>query len=157
MSIEPPGPANQEESEEPEEPPRDEPWDELRAAIEAALNMGLTDVSDLTDMINRARNEDLRAAFNDATAQLAERMTRWRATLEPFRRMINARDILAERQSQTEKTLLERIAEVSKETDSPDGLYALAAAYAQLRSMSVAPGWYVPDIRHTDKPATQEQ
>jgi hypothetical protein len=128
----------------------------MRATVEAALEIGFTDVSDLTDILNRTRNEDLRAAFNDATAELTERMTNLRTLLEPFLWMLKARDFLAEKQAKTEATLLDRINAMSKETESPDGLYALAATYAQLRATSVAPGWYEPDIRHTDKPDNKD-
>lgn len=154
MSIEPPEPPKREGPEEPQ--PRDERWDEMRATVEAALEIGFTDVSDLTDILNRTRNEDLRAAFNDATAELTERMTNLRTLLEPFLWMLKARDFLAEKQAKTEATLLDRINAMSKETESPDGLYALAATYAQLRATSVAPGWYEPDIRHTDKPDNKD-
>jgi hypothetical protein len=93
MPIDPPEPAKPYEPEEPEESePRDERWDEMRKAVEAAIEMGLTDVSDLTDILNRTRNEDLRAAFNNALTDLTKRMENLRTVLGPFRRMLVSRE-----------------------------------------------------------------
>jgi hypothetical protein len=124
---------------------RDESWDAIREAVRAAMDMGITDSSELAELINATRNEDLRATVNT----IIEPLNEWRALMERLSELLSAREAVAEKQYQTELDLLNRIREVGKEADTPDGLYALAAAYAQLRAFSVAPGWYVPDVRHT--------
>lgn len=143
MPDEPPA-----ESEEPQ--PRDERWDELRVFVKATMGIGITDVSEMTEIINATKTEDLRADLNKIIERLTKPLFEWLKILQRFEGLVEARELMAEKQTLTEAALLDRIKEVSKETDSPDGLHSLAAAYAQLRYLSVAPGFYTPDIRHTD-------
>jgi hypothetical protein len=117
--------------------------------------MGFTDVSELTEIINATRNEDLRAAVNNILEQLSESRVKWQALVERIRELIKAREDIAEKQALTEGVLLDRVGELAKNTDDADDLLALATAYAHLRDASVAPGQYEPDIRHTDKPKNE--
>lgn len=143
MSTETPPP-------EPEEPqPRDEQWDKLRDFVKAAMDVGITDVSELTELVNATRNEDLRATINTTIEQLAKPLKEWQAIMKQFSDLVNARELIAEKQAQTEVALLDKIHELSKEAQTPEDLYTLAAAYTQLRHLSVAPGFYTPDVRHT--------
>jgi hypothetical protein len=116
------------------------------------MEMGLTDPTELADIINATENEDLRAAINSIIEQLTKSREKWLVLVARFSGLMKARELIAEKQGQAEATLLDRIHELGKETDSPEGLHELAAAYAQLRLTSVAPGWYYPDVRHTDDP-----
>jgi hypothetical protein len=128
MSIEQPEPAKHEEPEKPE--PRDDRWDEVGAAVKAAYKMGFTDVSELTEIINATRNEDLRAAVNNILEKLSESRVKWRALVERFGELIKARELIAEKQALTEGALLDRIGELAKNTDDAEDLLALATAYA---------------------------
>jgi hypothetical protein len=121
---------------------RDERWDDLRDYLKAAMEPGFTDVAELTEIINTARNEDLRAKLNETVEQLVKPLESWKSIMRRFQGLVKGREIIAEKQADTEADLLDRIREVSKQTDSAEGLHTLAAAHAHLRSFSVAPGWY---------------
>jgi len=137
-----------EETQEPSEQPTDERWRKLHDTVAALMNMGITDIAEMTEMINAARNEDVRATAI-ATAEHVKALLK--PLLELYTNLLEllgAREAIAERQYKTEMVLLDRIQGLSENAEV-EALYTLSAAYANLRSFSVAPGWYTPDERHS--------
>ena len=136
--------------EEPQEPqPRDEPWDELREFVKAGMEAGITDASELKDIFNRTKNEDLRATANELIESFARQSEAAQGLREQLQKLIGGRELVATRQYQTELTILGRIEELSKQAQADD-LHLLAETYVLVRHYSVAPGTYYPDVRHTD-------
>jgi hypothetical protein len=147
MSIEPPEPPK------PQAPaPRDVPWDQLREFVRVATEIGINDVSELTEIFNAASNEELRAKMVENIQLITEPLEKWRALMKQFLALVDGRSTIAAEQYQVEIILLERIQKLGKEAETGEEVLELAAAYAQLREASIAPGRYMPDIRHTDKP-----
>lgn len=133
-----------EETPEASEQPTDERWSELRKTVAAALQAGRTDAAEMTEFINTAANEDVRATAIATIKHVSELLE----ILRNLHELLGAREIVAEKQYKTEIALLDRIQGLSGDAEA-DALHALAAAYAHLRSFSVAPGWYTPDERHS--------
>jgi UDP-N-acetylglucosamine enolpyruvyl transferase len=137
---------------EPEEAePTDEAWLKLRESVAAAIEIGRTDAAELTELINSAKNEDLRAAVINAE-RFPALMTDVQTFLEELNKLVGGRELVAERQYKAEIAILDRIQELSKEAPAED-LHMLTETYAQLRHYSVAPGWYAPDVRHSEHEA----
>lgn len=138
------------DEEEPPEPLTDERWRALRESVAAAMEMGITDVSELKELIDATENEELRATANILVERTREMLAKAREYHELVSRLVGGREHIAGEQFRTEMALYERVCAMSKEAQSPEDLFTLATTYAQIRSASLAPGWYDPDTRHSD-------
>jgi hypothetical protein len=137
-----------EETPEPSEQPTDERWGKLHDVVAALMNMGIADIAEMTEMINAARNEDVRATAISTAEHVKAILKPLLELYKDLVELLGAREVIAERQYKTEMVLLDRIQELSGDAEV-EALYTLSATYANLRSNSVAPGWYTPDERHS--------
>lgn len=136
---------------EPEKPQRrDESWNDLHKFFKAAVDSGITNTSEMAELLEATKNEDFRAKGLAVINEIAEQMDNWRELIKRLDELLGGRESVAEQQHKTELVLLERIQELGKEALAED-LRALAEAYNMLRSVSVAPGGYTPDERHSGK------
>jgi predicted P-loop ATPase len=139
-----------EETSEPAEPPTDEYWQKLRETIKAGMEMGITEVQELKELIDATRNEDLRATANLLVQKATEMTTKQQQYIEILVELVGGRGRIAGAQLETEMAFYKRLGEMVKAVQSPEDLFTLASTYVELRSASVAPGWYDPDTRHSD-------
>jgi hypothetical protein len=145
---------SEEETPEPTEPPTDERWLRLSEFVRAAFDMGRPDLLELHDLVNLTENEELRATADTLVDAVMKIILDLRENHERLKQIVGGRESIAGEQLKTELALLERIQEASKATQDPQDLYTLAITYGELRSASVAPGWYDPDRRHSGTDGT---
>nr|AIA10976.1 Unknown Function [uncultured bacterium] len=111
--------------------------------------MNRTDAQELKELIDATENEDLRATANIVAETTKEMLAKARELHEILRKLVSGRENIAGEQLRTELALYDRIQAMSQSAQSPEDLLTLATTYVQLRSVSVAPGWYDPDTRHS--------
>jgi len=128
--------------------PTDESWSRLQRLAAAAAEMDIVDPAYLREVLGTTENEEALAKVLGIMEQVKVATREAVESAREINAFLRGREAVARSQYLAETALLDRIKELSKDADA-DELAAMAEAYASLRQVSIAPGEYTPDVRHT--------
>ena len=110
--------------------------------------MDIVDPAYLREVLETTENEETLVKVLGIMEQVKVATREAVESAREINAFLRGREAVARSQYLAETALLDRIKELSKDADA-DELAAMAEAYASLRQVSIAPGEYTPDVRHT--------